>query len=72
MHLIDSIEVLNTGGILIQLFGGLALFLYGMDLMTDALKIVAGHRLKNLLARLTTNRFKGVFVGAAVTAIIQS
>jgi len=60
------------GTILIGLFGGLALFLYGMDQMTEALKIVAGNRMKNILATLTTNRFMGVFVGTTVTAIIQS
>ncbi|MCP3905343.1 MAG: Na/Pi cotransporter family protein [Planctomycetes bacterium] len=53
-------------------FGGLALFLFGLDQMTDALKIIAGDRMKSLLARLTTNRFKAVFAGAFVTSIIQS
>lgn len=63
---------LDTLQILIGLFGGLALFLFGMEQMTDALKLVAGGGMKKLLARLTTNPFKGVFAGAAVTAVIQS
>ncbi len=72
MELTDNAVTVEFGAIIIQLFGGLALFLYGMEQMTDALKIVAGNRMKNLLAKLTTNRFKGVFVGTVVTAIIQS
>ncbi|MCZ6679674.1 MAG: Na/Pi symporter, partial [Candidatus Poribacteria bacterium] len=54
------------------LFGGLALFLFGMEQMADALKAVAGERLKFFLARLTTNRVTGAITGAVVTAIIQS
>jgi len=54
------------------LLGGLALFLYGMDMMADALKAVAGERMKGILRRLTTNRYMGVVTGALVTAVIQS
>jgi len=54
------------------LFGGLALFLFGMDIMTDALKRAAGGYLKDVLAKLTRNRFMGVGVGAFVTAIVNS
>jgi phosphate:Na+ symporter len=55
-----------------NLLGGLALFLFGMEQMADALKAVAGERMKVILARLTTNRFMGAITGAFVTAIIQS
>ena len=65
----DSLEI---GAILMGLAGGLAIFLYGMELMTNALKASSGQRLKKLLARMTTNRFKGVLAGAVTTAIIQS
>jgi len=58
--------------ILMGLFGGLALFLFGMDLMADALKMVAGEGMRTVLAKLTTNRFTGALAGALVTAIIQS
>ena len=51
-----------------QLFGGLALFLFGMEQMADALKAVAGERMKGILAKLTTNRFMGAITGAFVTA----
>jgi len=54
------------------LFGGLALFLFGMDIMTRALKQAAGDYMKDILAKLTKNRFAGVGIGAFVTAIIQS
>jgi len=55
-----------------KLLGGLALFLFGMEQMADALKAVAGERMKVILAKLTTNRFMGAVTGAFVTAIIQS
>jgi len=55
-----------------QLFGGLAVFLFGMEQMAEALKKVAGSRMKSILGRLTTNRIMGLFTGAFVTAVIQS
>ncbi|NLU10042.1 MAG: Na/Pi cotransporter family protein [Tepidanaerobacter acetatoxydans] len=54
------------------MFGGLGLFIYGMRLMGEGLERAAGDQLKNLVEILTTNRLMGVFVGALVTAIIQS
>jgi phosphate:Na+ symporter len=54
------------------LFGGLALFLFGMEQMSDALKAAAGERMKMILAKLTSNRFMGAVTGAMVTAVIQS
>jgi phosphate:Na+ symporter len=54
------------------LFGGLALFLFGMEQMSDGLKAAAGERMKDILARLTTNRFTAALTGAFVTAVIQS
>ena len=63
---------LPIAAIIMGLFGGLALFLYGIDLMADAIKLVAGDGLREVLSKLTTNRFTGVIAGATVTAIIQS
>jgi phosphate:Na+ symporter len=54
------------------LFGGLALFLYGLDRLVAALKAVAGKGLRNILAGLTGNRYLGALTGALVTAVIQS
>ena len=56
----------------VGLFGGLAIFLYGMDKMSVALKRAAGDRMKTLLARLTRNRISGMLTGAGITAVIQS
>ena len=56
----------------IELLGGLALFLFGIDQLTDSLKAVAGDRMKTILARLTSTRFSGALTGAFVTAVIQS
>ena len=63
---------LKVGALLMGLVGGLALFLYGMEKMTDSLKLLAGDGMKGLLARMTSNRFKGVLTGATITATIQS
>jgi phosphate:Na+ symporter len=54
------------------LLGGLALFLFGMDIMTQSLKSAAGDYMKDVLGKLTRNRFVGVGIGAFVTALIQS
>lgn len=54
------------------LFGGLAFFLYGMNLMGSGLDKVAGGRLERILEKLTSNPFKAVLFGAGVTAVIQS
>ena len=57
---------------ILTLVCGLALFLYGMDVMGDALKKSAGRKLKTILGNLTSNKFKGFLLGLGVTAIIQS
>lgn len=54
------------------LLGGLALFLYGMQMMSTGLEAAAGNKMKVILEKLTSNRFVGVLVGALTTAIIQS
>ena len=52
--------------------GGLALFIYGMGLMSDGLKETAGNKLKAVLGYMTKNRFFAIAAGAGVTALIQS
>lgn len=52
--------------------GGLAIFLFGLEQLSAGLKAVAGEKMKTILAKLTSNRFLGMFTGAFVTAIIQS
>lgn len=58
--------------IVLGLLGGLALFLYGMQMMGSGLEAAAGNRMKRILEKLTSNRFLGVAVGAGITAVIQS
>lgn len=57
---------------IISLFGGLAFFLFGMSLMGDSMKKIAGSKLETILGRLTSNRVKSILLGTFVTAIIQS
>jgi phosphate:Na+ symporter len=54
------------------LAGGLALFLFGLELMTGGLKAVAGSKLQSALGKLTANRFRGMLAGAFVTAVLNS
>ena len=63
---------MNTIMIVIKLLGGLAMFLYGMEIMGDGLKQGSGEALKNFLGKLTQNAFLGLVTGMLVTAIIQS
>ena len=65
-------DEINWGSMTMQLAGGLALFLFGMEQMAEALKVVAGNRMKAILGKLTTNRVAGLVTGAGVTAVIQS
>ena len=57
---------------LLSLIGSLALFLYGMKIMSEGLEKFAGNRLRSILAAMTKNRFMGVMMGILVTALIQS
>ena len=58
--------------LILSLLGGLALFLYGMQMMSTNLEAAAGNRMKDILEKLTSNRFLGVIAGAVITAVIQS
>ena len=55
-----------------SLFGGLGMFLYGMEMMSDSMKVTAGNKMRTILEKLTSNRFLAVGVGAFVTMVIQS
>ena len=57
--------------LLLGLLGGLALFLYGMQMMSNNLEAAAGNKMKQILEKLTTNRFMGILVGAGITALIS-
>ncbi|MBQ9067403.1 MAG: Na/Pi symporter, partial [Clostridia bacterium] len=57
---------------LIALVGGLAFFLYGMNVMSSGMEKLAGGKMEKTLRKLTSNKFKGLLLGAGVTAVIQS
>lgn len=57
---------------ILALLGGLALFLYGMKMMSGGLEVTAGDKMQAILEKLTSNRFVGIIVGAIITAVIQS
>ena len=63
---------IDTFQLLMRLFGGLALFLFGIDQMSEGLKAVAGNRMAALLGSMTRNRFMGAITGAFVTALLNS
>jgi phosphate:Na+ symporter len=68
----QSARDLNYVAMLGQLAAGLALFLFGLQLLTDGLKAIAGAKLPAVLTRMTSNRFKGALAGAAITALLNS
>lgn len=68
----DNTDMIETITMIIKLLGGVALFLFGMNVMGAALKNVAGNKLEALLYRLTDTPLKGILLGTGVTAVIQS
>jgi phosphate:Na+ symporter len=68
----DPETTVNWWQMSMTLLGGLAIFLFGMEQMADALKAVAGDSMKQVLAKLTNSRIMGLITGAFVTAVIQS
>jgi phosphate:Na+ symporter len=65
-------DVFSVIGKILTLVGSLGLFLFGMKLMSESLQKVAGNRMRNILAAMTNNRFKGILTGLLVTTTIQS
>lgn len=65
----DTLQLFGMGT---GLFGGLAIFLFGMEQMSEAMRIVAGLRMRDILSRLTKNRLMGLLTGSVVTALVQS
>jgi phosphate:Na+ symporter len=63
---------MNIFNIIVQVLAGLALFLFGIKTLSDGLKKLAGSKLKKLLERMTSNKYKGILVGGLTTALIQS
>jgi len=63
---------IDTVLLVVTLAGGLALFLLGLERLTESLRLIAGHRMRAVLRKLTANRFLGALTGAGITAVIQS
>lgn len=63
---------MNATNMVITVLGGLAVFLFGMKIMSDGLQKVAGPKMRSILAKMTGNRFAGVFTGFGVTCAVQS
>ncbi|HEY8364174.1 MAG TPA: Na/Pi cotransporter family protein [Haloplasmataceae bacterium] len=70
--LINNTTNSNIIFIILGLIGGLGIFLYGINLMGESLKTLAGDKIKSIIEKLTGNVFSGIIIGALVTAIIQS
>ncbi|MDE5762887.1 MAG: Na/Pi cotransporter family protein, partial [Bacteroidales bacterium] len=58
--------------VFLQLIGSLALFLYGMKMMSESLQKLAGNKMRDILSSMTSNRFTGLLTGVIITALIQS
>ena len=56
----------------ISLLGALGFFIYGMKVMSEGIQKVAGSKMRQILSAMTSNRFKGVFTGFLLTALVQS
>ena len=67
-----SIFLANYSDNLMNLMGGLALFLFGINLMSDSLKLAAGNKLKMIIEKTTNTPLKGILVGIILTMLIQS
>ena len=78
LSVLNPLRAANADGtiqwttLVMTLIGGLALFLYGMEKMSEGMKKSAGDRMRNILSALTNNRIIGMLVGAFVTMVIQS
>lgn len=68
----DGGDTLSTATILLGVFGGLGLFIYGMNLMSKGLQRAAGDKLRRMLEFLTFNRYIAIFTGAMITMLVQS
>ena len=71
-YMLSAKEIIQLIGSLVWLLAGVGVFIVGMNFMGDALEKSAGHGMKRFLEKISNNRFSGVGIGAAVTAIIQS
>ncbi|MFH1641394.1 MAG: Na/Pi cotransporter family protein [Nanoarchaeota archaeon] len=62
----------SVAGLIFSIIGGLGLFIFGIRMMSDGLKKVAGDRMREILGHLTNNRFRGLLLGVVITSVVQS
>ena len=58
--------------IIVQVVGGLGMFLYGMKMMSDSIQELVGYKLREMISRMTSNTFGGILTGTLMTIIVQS
>jgi phosphate:Na+ symporter len=71
-QVLEETDSIKWTALIFGLLGGLAIFLIGMEMMTEALRLIVGGKARKIIERLTSNRFTGLLTGAGITAIVQS
>ena len=71
-EVVGETDSIKWTALVFGLLGGLAIFLIGMDMMTEALRLIVGGKARKVIERLTSNRFTGLLTGAGITAVVQS
>lgn len=71
-QVLEETDSIKWTALIFGLLGGLAIFLIGMEMMTEALRLIVGGKARKVIERLTSNRFTGLLTGAGITAIVQS
>jgi phosphate:Na+ symporter len=71
-QVVAETDSIKWTALIFGLLGGLAIFLIGMEMMTEALRLIVGGKARKVIERLTSNRFMGLLTGAGITAVVQS
>lgn len=71
-QIVGETDSIKWTALIFGLFGGLAIFLIGMEMMTEALRLIVGGKARIVIEKLTSNRFMGLLTGAGITAVVQS
>jgi len=71
-QVVGETDSIKWTALIFGLLGGLAIFLIGMEMMTEALRLIVGGKARKVIERLTSNRFMGLLTGAGITAVVQS
>ena len=71
-QIVGETDSIKWTALIFGLLGGLAIFLIGMEMMTEALRLIVGGKARAVIEKLTSNRFMGLLTGAGITAVVQS